>query len=266
MWRGRGEAVGVLGGVGALMLSALVGVGGLMVTGCGLEAEPEEPRLPADGSRRCFGAESQVFQDGEWVMVYRCLGGCTGAGECPELPTPPVAYYAVIVDDSRVFASHRGDDGDPCETAVAPLYAHGADIDAVGLFRGDDLLGYFQLVDYVEGGVCEGARANTMTDRTRAVGAPDAQVDRGFVSLGGGSLIGEFDFQARILSGDTVVVYEVGTRCGTDEACGGVDEGYEVFVARDLDCVNLGGYPYSSCALQVASDASGEASVPLSGF
>ncbi|MBL8788777.1 MAG: hypothetical protein JNJ59_28035 [Deltaproteobacteria bacterium] len=233
---------------------------------CGLETKPEDTILPAEGSRRCFGFESQVFQDGEWVMVYRCVDGCTGAGVCQGPPRPSGQYFAVILDDSRVFASHRSDGGDPCATASAPLYAHGADIDAVGLFRGASLVGYLDVVDYLEGGVCAGAVANTMTDVNQARGAPDGAIDRGFVSLGGGFLTGEFDNSALIQTGYTIVVYEIGKKCGTNTSCGGVDEGYEVFVAEELDCVNRGGYPFSACAIELSDSVAGEATVPVSGF
>jgi hypothetical protein len=175
--------------------------------------------------------------------------------------------FAVILDDSRVFASHRSDGGDPCATASAPLYAHGADIDAIGLFDGATLVGYLDVVDYQEGGICTGTRANTMTDGTQAKGAPDGKIDRGFVSLGGGFLTGEFDNSAFIQTGYTIVVYEVGKKCGTNTSCGGVDEGYEVFVASDLDCVNAGdGYPYSTCGLSLSDTAKGEASIPVPAF
>jgi len=182
----------------------------------------------------------------------------------------PASYYAVIVDDSKVFPNHRSAGINPCSTASAPLYAHGAGIDAVGLFDGATLVGYFDVVDYKEGGICDGSTGsprNTMIDETLALGPPDARLDRGFVSLGGGFLIGEFDNAARIMPGDTIVVYEVGKRCGSNTNCGGLDEGYEVFLAEDLDCVNVSnGYPYTACAKKLSDSAKGEATIPVSGF
>ena len=177
----------------------------------------------------------------------------------------PDKYYAVIIDDSQIFPTHRVVGTDPCATASSPWNAHGADVDAVGLFDGSQLIGYLDTVDYQEGGLCPN-KQNTMTDPDEAKGAPNAQITENFVSLGGGFLTGEFEGSAEIQSGDTLVVYEVGTKCGGDTSCGGVDEGYAVFVATDLDCVNEANYPYSSCGIQLSNSAEGEATIPVSGF
>ena len=174
-------------------------------------------------------------------------------------------YFAVIVTDSQIFPTHRTVGTDPCATASSPLNAHGADIDAVGLFSGSSLIGYFDTVDYAEGGLCPN-KLSTMMNPDEAKGAPDASLTEGFVSLGGGWLIGEFSGQPELQSGDTLVVYEVGSKCSGNTSCGGVDEGYEVFVAEDLDCVNSGPYPYGSCAKKMSDDAEGESTIPLSGF
>ena len=154
-----------------------------------------------------------------------------------------------------------------CSVASGPMFAHGADIDAVGLFRGDELLRYLDAVDYREGGLCGSERANTMTDATRARGAPDARVDSGFVSLGGGYLIGEFEPRTELVAGDVVVVYEVGRLCGPDRRCDGRNEGYEVFLAKDLDCANVGnGYPYPPCAVAVGEGLMGEGRIEVPAF
>ena len=177
-------------------------------------------------------------------------------------------YFAVIVTDSQIFPTHRVVGTNPCATAAPPLYAHGADIDAVGLFDGDQLIGYLDTVDYQEGGLCDASPNNpsTMQDSAQAKGAPNASISERFVSLGGGFLTGEFAGAPEIQSGDTLVVYEVGTKCGGDTSCGGVDEGYAVFVATDLDCVNEANYPYSSCGIELSNSAEGEATIPVSGF
>ncbi len=188
--------------------------------------------------------------------------GDTGPGDTTE----PDKYFAVIVDDSQIFPTHRVVGTDPCATASPPLYAHGADIDAIGLFDADLLIGYLDVVDYQEGGICTGNRATGPTDPDQAKGAPNATITERFVSLGGGFLTGEFAGQAQIQSGDTIVVYEVGTKCGNNQNCGGQDEGYEVFVAFDLDCVNEANYPYASCGIKLSDDAEGEATIPVSGF
>jgi hypothetical protein len=215
------------------------------------------------GERRCNLGRPQACNNGSWFNEAACQGlDVCEDGACVLRP-----FYAVIVDDSMIFPNHRTAGTDPCATASAPLYGHGADIDAVGIFDGTMLLGYFDVVDYQEGGICTGTRANTMTDGTQAKGAPDGKIDRGFVSLGGGFVTGEFDAQVRILSGYTIVVYEVGKKCGGNTSCGGVDEGYEVFLAEDLDCVNVGvGHPYTTCAVQLSERSAGEASIPVPAF
>jgi len=188
-------------------------------------------------------------------------GGDTTGGDTIQT----TKYFAVIVTDSQIFPTHRVVGTDPCATASSPLNAHGADIDAVGLFDGAQLIGYLNAVDYQEGGLCPN-KQNTMTDSDEAKGAPNASLTENFVSLGGGWLIGEFDGAPELQSGDTLVVYEVGSKCSNDTSCGGVDEGYEVFVATDLDCVNTANYPYSSCAIKLSDQAKGESTIPVSGF
>jgi len=177
-------------------------------------------------------------------------------------------YFAVIVTDSEIFPTHRTVGTNPCATAAPPLYAHGADIDAVGLFDGDQLIGYLDTVDYQEGGLCNSSPNNpsTMQDSDEAKGAPNAKINENFVALGGGFLTGEFAGAPEIQSGDIIIVYEVGTKCAGNNNCGGVNEGYAVFVATDLDCVNDASYPYSSCGVMLSDDAEGEATLTVSGF
>lgn len=194
--------------------------------------------VPREGARRCNGDIAQAWTDGAWSALERCSYGCFGQGYCvsdpptgpPLVPEPEPgepAFFAVIIDDSQVFGQAGAMEAERCLVASGPIFAHGADIDAVGLFRGDELLGYLDTVDYREGGLCGSERANTMTDATQAKGAPDARVDSGFVSLGGGYLIGEFEPRTEFVAGDVVVVYEVGRLCGPDRRCDGRNEGYE---------------------------------------
>jgi len=242
----------------------------------------EEPGAWAprkEGETRCNGESLQRWSSGFWSTVQSCSYQCAPSG-CPIIegrcfidptscePEATRERYAVIIDDSVAFANARGLGGSaPCTIAPGPLFAHGADIDAVGLFRGDALLGYFDVVDYREGGVCTGLRANTMTDERTAIGAPDARVDGGFVSLGGGYLTGEFDNQIRVLEGDVLVIYEAGKLCVPDGRCEGLSEDYEVFVAEDLDCVNVGnGYPYATCAVAVGGVSRGETRIEVPAF
>lgn len=193
--------------------------------------------------------------------------GDTGPGDTTE----PDKYFAVIVDDSQIFPTHRKVGGVQCTDpaasgcnpcATSSVGAHGADIDAIGLFDGNLLIGYLDVVDYEGGPLCDLA----MNDPDQAKGAPNASLTDRFVSLGGGFLTGEFAGQAQIQTGDTIIVYEVGTKCANSQSCGGVDEGYEVFVAFDIDCVNEANYPYASCGIKLSDDAEGEATIPVSGF
>ena len=186
------------------------------------------------------------------VDAQTCTGGVCGP------------FYAVIVTDSMIFPNHRGpNSSDPCATSFANM--HGADIDAVALFDADNLLGYLDNVDYADGGICTGDQANAATDPSRARGAPNASLTSGFVSLGGGWLAGEFDSALEIVDGSTVVVYEAGSSCSDDPDCGGLDEGYEIFVATDLDCASQGDYPWNDCALLLGA-REGEGSIPFRAF
>jgi hypothetical protein len=183
----------------------------------------------------------------------------------PDTDTPdttqPVAYFAIIVDDDGIFQNHR-----PTNVcATSPLGAHGADIDAVALFDADgiSLVGYFDTVDAKLGTTCD--LAATYADPTQARGAPNGSLTANFVSLGGGAIIGEFGEALQVFEDDVVVVYEVGSKCGNDTSCGGIDEGYHVFVADRLDCLDR---TRSSCQVRVTMNegARGEATIVLSGF
>ncbi len=179
--------------------------------------------------------------------------------------TTPVApdYFAILLTD-------RWDE----RCATSSVGAHGADIDAIGLF---DPAADTQLVGYAAF-----ARAKTAPpadgecneygygDTDELKGAPDGALTSGFYSLYGGWALVEFDAAAQILDGYTVTVYEIG-----DDFCGGIsscvgDEGYDVYVATDLDCVGEGADgtdDTSACQLvQLTGDdgAAGEATIPVS--
>lgn len=146
----------------------------------------------------------------------------------------PIRYYAVILDDSAQFASHRSDGGDPC--ATSPSKAHGADIDAVELLDVDGVTVLDTLVHlyFVAGETCAD---NAFDDLEAAKGAPDGDLDSGFVSLAGGSLTGEFGASSlEILEGYSLRIYEI-----DDAFCVGVpscvgSEGYSVYVATEREC------------------------------
>lgn len=177
--------------------------------------------------------------------------------------TPTTEYRSIIVDDDGIFQNHRQVGTDPCVTSS--VGAHGADIDAVGLFEsdGETLVSYFDTVQAKLGTTCDIAAA--YSDPTEAKGTPNGSLTANFVSLGGGAIAGEFVDSAQLLEDDVIVVYEVGTKCGNDTSCGGVDEGYHVWVADRQDCLDK---TRASCAFRVTGGegAKGEASVPLTGF
>ena len=174
----------------------------------------------------------------------------------------PRPFYAIIVDDDGIFQNHRNG-LDPC--ATSSLGAHGADIDAVGLFEADGttLVGYFDVVQARLGTTCD--IGTTFSDPTEGRGAPNGRLAENYVSLGGGAIIGEFGEGILLLEGDVVVVYEVGTQCGNDTNCGGIDESYHVFVAEGPDCL---GRTRSTCQVRVTMNEGerGESTIPLSGF
>jgi hypothetical protein len=188
------------------------------------------------------------------------LDGDTGVN--PDT-TPTTEYRAIIVDDDGIFQNHRVVGTDPC--ATSSVGAHGADIDAVGLFEdnGTTLVGYFDTVQAKLGTTC--TMGTQYTNPTQARGTPNGTLTANFVSLGGGAIIGEFGSTIQIFEGDVVVVYEVGTKCGNDTTCGGVDEGYNVFVADRLDCLDR---TRSACQVKVTGSegAKGEATITLTGF
>lgn len=166
-------------------------------------------------------------------------------------------YYAIFLED---LSEHR------CATSSSG--AHGSDIDAVALWDGSTLIGYFDSIDAER----DDADCTThgFTDTAEAKGAPQAnpKLTEGFYSLGFGWLIGEFDNVAEILSGYDVTVYEI-----DDDAClaAGIplnqcvgSEPYAVSIATGLDCVNEN--DPNACMMLISDQAEGTATLPLSGF
>jgi hypothetical protein len=172
----------------------------------------------------------------------------------------PTVYRSVIIDDDGVFQQHRSDN----VCATSSLGAHGADIDAVGLFDDDGttLLGYFTTARAKLGTTCDIAAQHS--DPGEATGSPDGTLTTNFVSLGGGAIIGSFGNSIAIEPGNFVVVYEIG-----DDFCAGVpscvgNECYHVFLATDLDCLDK---DRTKCQLRITDGtACGESAVDMSGF
>lgn len=175
---------------------------------------------------------------------------------------PTTEYFAVFLEDRSEVRCATSNSG-----------AHGADIDAVALWDGNDLVGYLDTTDAEHPGNCD---TYGFDDTNQAEGAPSAtpKLNEGFYSLSYGWLIGEFDGQAAIVPGYEMTVYEI-----DDDVCiaAGLNpntncvgsEPYSIYVATDLDCVNQGtdvDDAKSLCMVLISGTAEGTATVPLSGF
>lgn len=212
-----------------LLPFAMTGLISLPLVGCDVEEETDTDTVQTD-TTDTTGGDTDTTPD-------------TG---------PTTVYRAIIVDDSEIFPTHRSGGGNPCASAGFNNTgdgAHGADIDTVGLFDGetDELVGYFDTVDGALGTSCDGLpnyTPNNFTDITEAKGTPNGTLSSGFVSLAGGAVTGEFDGGVELFPNDYVIVFEIGEKC-----CDGNDEGYHVYVAERLDCLNSANR--AACQLKV---------------
>ena len=192
------------------------------------------------------------------------LGGSdTSTGGTDTVIPVETEFFAIVVDDSAEFATHRPAGQDPCATSSAG--AHGADVDAVELRdETGGSLGYYDSVRLEIGAACENNDrfdpvADVYRDAAEAKGAPDGTLTENFVSLGGGYIIGEFTDAPVIMPGYTVVVYEVGADVG------GQDEGFSVYVAEDLSCGQNGG-DRTACQVKIGSGDGQATLTDISGF
>ena len=98
-------------------------------------------------------------------------------------------YYAIRVDDSPNYACSKNQK------------AHGADIDAVGLYDGDTSLGWFADVTGKIGDAanCDDPVGASHTNFDLVKGAPDGTLSDGYVALGGGYVIGEFTSRTELV-------------------------------------------------------------------
>jgi hypothetical protein len=151
------------------------------------------------------------------------------------------SYHAVIVDDSEIFPFHRRDGSNPCLTSQVD--AHGADIDAVMLLdpQGQNPR-YLENVRLALGTQCQIGERYRLPEELK--GLPDGLSNENFVSLGGGYIAGEFQGRPEVVPGATIVVFEVGS------AAGQRDEGYDLYVARDVTCGH-GGSNRSGCQFKI---------------
>ncbi len=175
-------------------------------------------------------------------------GGSTDTTTGADTTTGETRYYAIRVDDS------------PNYTCSKNQKAHGADIDAVGLYDGDTSLGWFADVTGQIGDAanCDDPVASKHTNFDEVKGAPDGTLSDGYVALGGGYVIGEFTSRTELVPAYTVQVIEVGVQeCG-DVGC--KDEDYSVSAATDINCAD------NSCMVLLSDQAAGHATIPLTGI
>ncbi len=178
-----------------------------------------------------------------------------GYGE-PQPAPEPTKYYAVFIED----------DWD-ARCATSGVGAHGADIDAVGLWDptldpdNPELIGWLDVVDMeLDRATCD---TYGFADPDLAIGPPDGELTEGFYSLAGGWLIGEFDHQVEILPHYIITVHEIDdTFCEGLSWCVG-SEGYSVSIATDLDCVNTGPDFRDTCMVPVTGPEGAEGSTVL---
>ena len=160
-------------------------------------------------------------------------------------------YVAVIVSDENKFD----------KTCHSTSGADGADIDAVELSDDqDNNLGGFVNAKLTQGTSCT-MQHNNIDD---VKGMHNGTLNNGYVSLGGGYVIGVFQSDVFIEDGYTITVYEIGDSfCGGSSQCIG-DEKYEVALADSINC----GGANATCAQPLADSAGGEATIPvdLTGF
>ncbi len=174
----------------------------------------------------------------------------------PAVTDAEPVYYAVFVEDRW-----NG------RCATSSVGAHGADIDAIGLWDPSgnpdepELVGWLEFVDMeFSGNECD---EYGYTDVDEALGGPDASLTKNFFSLSGGWLIGEFESQVEILPHYEITVHEVDDAfCGGYSSCVG-SEGYDVYLATDLDCVNTGPDFRDSCMMQLTGSGGAEGSITL---
>ena len=186
------------------------------------------------------GGDTGTFTDtaGSDALAGTDNGGGTGETH----------YYAIRVDDSPNYACSKNQK------------AHGADIDAVGLYDGDTSLGWFADVTGKIGDAanCDAPVSSKHTDFNEVKGAPDGTLSDGYVALGGGYVIGEFTSRTELVPAYTVQVIEVGVQeCG-DQGC--KDEDYSVSAATDINCAD------NSCMILLSDQAAGHSTIPLTGI
>jgi len=186
--------------------------------------------------------------------------GDTTTADTTETDTtePDPEYYAVFLDDLW--------DG---RCATSGYGAHGADIDAVGLFEGESHIAWLD-ADFIDAEFTPSCPSHDKSqDPKRAAGAPDGNVGSGtgFYSLAGGWLIGEFVGAPLIIPGYELVVYEVDSSY-TWSGGAGRNDPYEVYVATSIDCVNEGPGFRNSCMVRLTGSqgANGSATIPVVGF
>jgi hypothetical protein len=165
-------------------------------------------------------------------------------------------YSAVYIQDQW--------DGINCGSTDPAKMSPGADIDAVELLNGTDLLGTFDVVRGESNPDANTKCQNGFDDPNLAKGAPDATGNfENYFSLYGGWIIGEFTNATEIQAGDTIKIYELGQSHPLSTE--GNDEPYEAFIATEIACVDDAD-PQVNCMIQLTAEAEGTATLPVAAF
>ncbi len=202
-----------------------------------------------------FGMVACEVQDGEGDTTQTDTS--TGNDTMEQDTSTETAYYAVFLEDlwdGRCLTSSVG--------------AHGADIDAIGLYdENGDVLWVDAADNEFDSNVCPKYGYSNVN---AVKGAPDGELvpdqNTTFYSLAGGWLIAEFTGQAQIIPGYELSIYEIDDAyCPDTGSCVG-SEPYEIYLATDLDCVNTGANFRNECMVFLSDEAEGSVTVKLTSF
>jgi hypothetical protein len=175
------------------------------------------------------------------IMTGDAVTGDTGG------TTGPTYRYILVQEDPTNLSITDCEDGD--ETP-------GADIDAVALYRGTDVISWCEKITWRTGEARGAALCKDKDDNPKdpveanaaaAMGAADActadfstpdcpvlESDK-WIWLNGGEIVCELAADAAIAEGDNIVVYEVFSQAKEDKKAGSSIESYMIKVADSAD-------------------------------
>ncbi|MGM0574185.1 MAG: hypothetical protein ACQEXJ_00430 [Myxococcota bacterium] len=197
-------------------------------------------------------------------------GGTPDAAGDVQDTTEEQQFAGVLVQDLwNPDTCGEPDQAGCCGSQHEAKMAPGADIDAVELIAGSDILGTFEFVasetNPTGSDVCS---ANAYDDPDAAKGAPDATqafpepAGTGYFALHGGWIAGEFTGGVFVQAGDQIKVWELGQ--SHDLANDGTDEPYEVHLVETIGCNPRDGM--TGCSFMLSDQAVGTATITATGF